>query len=368
MAENYDVFLSYASEDRAWAVELERTLRLAGLSIFRDSNEIRAGEKWEPQLEGALASSKHLVVLWSDKAKDSDWVQKELYRFDAMISKEPGRRIFCVNLNRENAALASLQAIKDLQLAGAYPGEPPSQSPAWQSANARIVEAVRTADGAVPIAVALLTFTAPGFAALDKEGRAKIADLGADPAGLAARYGQRRADWRPYGGDHTVETMLSTLLGDVNQVTAKSGARFRLQYVDDRLWNEETRKPAAAEMCSAPLTLVVVDTFVLVSSEGYKVAQVLYSKLQRDTSIWIFVPPESDKRIRTYRDKIQKWSEPLLDPYFDPPMESAGPALLGVDCSDTQEIQRLLKLGIGRYSGRKRSLPRDSFTEVIAGR
>ena len=73
----YDVFISYKSEDRPWADKLYSDLQSKGLVPFIDHKRLEAGREWEPQLAVALGRSEHLVVLWSDEADRSSWVRKQ---------------------------------------------------------------------------------------------------------------------------------------------------------------------------------------------------------------------------------------------------------------------------------------------------
>src|SRR5438067_8738656 len=88
-AYKYDVFISYKSEDYAWALKLYDSLHNKGLEPFLDRKRLQPGLQWEPQLAEDLRLSQHLVVLWSKRAADSDWVIRETYTFDAIINNLP---------------------------------------------------------------------------------------------------------------------------------------------------------------------------------------------------------------------------------------------------------------------------------------
>ena len=84
---HYDAFISYSSSDLPWGEKLAADLRDANLDVFFDKSRLQVGKEWEPQLGEALRNSRHAVVLWSNNAKQSDWVQQEAYRF-AEISRQ----------------------------------------------------------------------------------------------------------------------------------------------------------------------------------------------------------------------------------------------------------------------------------------
>jgi len=106
----YDLFISYSSADRSWAEKLSNSLEDKGRKPCFDRTSLRAGENWEFQLLGELNTSQHLVVLWSERANQSDWVRRELSYFDAAINnpipgrKTPSRRIIFLLLDREHTA------------------------------------------------------------------------------------------------------------------------------------------------------------------------------------------------------------------------------------------------------------------------
>lgn len=48
------VFISYSRSDRAACAQLRTELEKAGLSVFRDEDNIQAGDEWITELEKAL--------------------------------------------------------------------------------------------------------------------------------------------------------------------------------------------------------------------------------------------------------------------------------------------------------------------------
>jgi len=71
-----DVFLSYAREDSARAVQVAEGLKSAGLDVFWD-NEIPPGQTWADYIEQKLTQCKALIVLWSEHSTKSQWVREE---------------------------------------------------------------------------------------------------------------------------------------------------------------------------------------------------------------------------------------------------------------------------------------------------
>ena len=71
-----DIFISYASKDRARAGVLAQTLGARGWSIWWD-REIPLGKSFDEFIEKALADAQCVVVLWSAVSIASEWVRNE---------------------------------------------------------------------------------------------------------------------------------------------------------------------------------------------------------------------------------------------------------------------------------------------------
>jgi formylglycine-generating enzyme required for sulfatase activity len=71
-----DIFISYASEDRARAKVLAGVLEDQGWSVWWDRT-IPAGRTFDEVIEEALDTAKSVIVLWSEKSVKSRWVRTE---------------------------------------------------------------------------------------------------------------------------------------------------------------------------------------------------------------------------------------------------------------------------------------------------
>lgn len=71
-----DIFLSYTEQDRDTARQIAEVLGSAGWSVWWD-RRIPAGETWRNVLEHALEEMRCMVVLWSAKSIESEWVYEE---------------------------------------------------------------------------------------------------------------------------------------------------------------------------------------------------------------------------------------------------------------------------------------------------
>jgi WD40 repeat protein len=94
----YDVFISYARHDKAFAIRLQTALeryrpalfsgiRPRRLRVFRDESEA-ADSRLDEALKSALGRSRYLVVLCSPSSRDSPWVNDEIRLFGEQNSAD----------------------------------------------------------------------------------------------------------------------------------------------------------------------------------------------------------------------------------------------------------------------------------------
>lgn len=71
-----DIFLSYTEADREQARRLAAVFEAVGWSVWWD-RRIPAGKTWRAVLDKALQEMRCMVVLWSARSVDSEWVYEE---------------------------------------------------------------------------------------------------------------------------------------------------------------------------------------------------------------------------------------------------------------------------------------------------
>ena len=176
----YDVFISYSSADRPWALKLYEALKERGFEPFLDQKRLDIGKPWEPALAKAVQTSQHFIVLWSNHAEKSRWVGRELGVFEAIVdptvSGQPqeDRRFIFLMLEGENPALSfiytSMQMLSDLREANVYTGGADAiDSGRWQDVVRKLGDAMRANDPSVPLPVAVLAMTKQELAATRSE-------------------------------------------------------------------------------------------------------------------------------------------------------------------------------------------------------
>lgn len=73
-----DVFISYKKEDASQLRRIDEALRSQGFSVFWD-DQLTPDKAWDARLEAELASARSVLVLWSPRSIQSDWVRTEAH-------------------------------------------------------------------------------------------------------------------------------------------------------------------------------------------------------------------------------------------------------------------------------------------------
>lgn len=81
------VFLSYARADSAKAKRLAEALRRSGHDVWWD-RQIQGGARYSQEIKSALERAHVVLVLWSERSVESDWVQDE-----AAVGRDSGRLV-----------------------------------------------------------------------------------------------------------------------------------------------------------------------------------------------------------------------------------------------------------------------------------
>ena len=71
------IFLSHASEDKAFVRRLEAMLEAEGFTVWVDYDDIHSGDNFVQRIDQALAWCDALLLVWSQAARASRWVEIE---------------------------------------------------------------------------------------------------------------------------------------------------------------------------------------------------------------------------------------------------------------------------------------------------
>ncbi|HWP05168.1 MAG TPA: toll/interleukin-1 receptor domain-containing protein [Polyangiaceae bacterium] len=370
----YDVFVSYSSNDRPWAKLVADELTNRGFNVFFDAARLEAGKAWEPQLKAAVQAARHMVVVWSKNAKDSDWVSRERVTFDVLHGDQDRgeHRLIVLALDDAPSAYSSLQSIRDLlpDYAAGATALPPAT---LRGVIDKLDQAVRRQDGAIPIPLVVLTLTAGDLAQFDDGDWKALTQLGVSKADLSARYGATREDWKPFGGDATIKDLLSALQADMNKAARDElgggqPVQFRWEPVGTEFWSDSQAARAHAKRFSAAqVSLVVLDAVALIQREAFQRLLFFQDLLTNRKTATLVVPPfPADQRYV----QLQKWLDergaPYFDPYFRPlsTLQRLLSAQCGLGSGDTEEMRRRLLVTVGQFVAENKAVTQPVYMRV----
>jgi hypothetical protein len=343
----YDVFISYTSADRAWALKLFYELKHKGIKTFIDKNRLEVGKPWESQLKEAVRSSRHLVALWSNNIKPESWVHKELANFESVISDkgtaQGEQRLIFLNLEGQNLGYAAFQMIEDLKEAQVNPADITSlPAEVWMRVVTHVVNAIRSAEATTPIPMAVLTATNDEMVQLPPTVWDSLQqDLGLTQAELLQRYKEQRGDWRPFGGTADIVTLLDKLVDDLN--TAVQEKKFHRELVGDDFWTGEMPPEEYRQRLLSTVSLVVIDPIALHTQTVFNRLVWLKDCLESDQSVILMLPPFPPSPVhQKLRERIKRASAGLFDDFLVPPIPLKHPlANCAVCLHDEAEISNV---------------------------
>ena len=80
-------FISYSSADRDEVLARVQMLSVAGIPYFQDVTTLEPGDRWERRLEAGIDRCDLFLLFWSDHAKSSTWVKREV---DHALARQAG--------------------------------------------------------------------------------------------------------------------------------------------------------------------------------------------------------------------------------------------------------------------------------------
>jgi hypothetical protein len=350
----YDVFVSYSHADTAWGQRLRDSLIAAAPNrrVFFDNRSLRAGDAWEDTIQGALEASKNLVLLWSDHARSSDWVQRELFGFMALAKpkKNLDRRLVCLNLQGANAATKVFQHINHAGLQGEYlkgaNGEE-ALSGAWQQAMQEVESGLDPNLRLLEVPLVVLTLKREDLDRLEEDGRAAISrDFGLTGEALIARYGATRRDWRPFDGAATIEALMLQARVQLNASLPGRALVWRLP--PDEFWIGDIRTAqdfVDSTFKPAELSVLVIDPVALQRRAVYQRLMLFQGQLDHSHTTILTLPPfATPPQICRLRSVLMTEAVPYFNRYFKaslPPNRHVA-AQCGWNVSDADEMRRLI--------------------------
>src|SRR6266571_1488195 len=84
---SWDLFISYASEDKPFVTELARALKDEDLKVWFDESELHVGDNLRQKIEQGLNRSRFALVVLSPQFFGKEWPRREL---DGLMAREAG--------------------------------------------------------------------------------------------------------------------------------------------------------------------------------------------------------------------------------------------------------------------------------------
>lgn len=292
----FDVFISYKSEERSWALRLAEDLARYGFTVFVDHDPergLQAGEGWKERLRQEIVQARHFLLLWSSKIAVSSYVVNEI---DIRRAAQLPITVARLDDSKLLSTLDdSVQAFRDLigpaQAVGAG-GAYDIGFFAWHSAVRHLVESTPLADepGAVVVEIPIVVVAMTRDQAVELVSRKNVVPEIKDSTftevmalleGTAPfdpeRYGPRPEDWRPFEPEATGSTVEEVMFGfDAAKRSwyrdhPGDGPPTRYAFVpySAALRNPKTSVKARQHLQSRP-SLIVLDPVSLMHNQVHK--------------------------------------------------------------------------------------------------
>ena len=399
MAFQYDLFISYKSEDRPWAErfyeDLRRSYPLLKDRVFWDRTGIAPGASFRPTLETAIYGAAHCVVFWSGAAASSPEVLDEVKAFQAHVTLTPDadkgkRTLFYVPLEGQHPPLEGTQGFADLRKLGVYDAARAGRgterlgeqavSVEWVRMLRQIGDACLASYATQPVTLAILAMNSGIVGRLDAEYdidgpvpgptlKAVLLKLDSAPRppgvdddtralqllqNLKARYGQTAFDWCPFGTQETVIDFMERLRMEAN---ARLLPEYRFHWVVKDLYAELTRpgitleehKKFLEDLPAAP-SVVVVDQFSLYNLRVYTVFVRLNEYAKKEQSVIITLSPTYTAATDVAVDSIVGLGDAVLSGFFEPQIPGAGTfARCAVNVQHPFEAKRVIRNSLGLF-------------------
>lgn len=81
------IFVSYSTKDLADVEALKASLAVSPIEIFVAENSVKPSESLANEIKSAINNCDLFVVVWSNHAKNSDWVSQEIGQAIALNKK-----------------------------------------------------------------------------------------------------------------------------------------------------------------------------------------------------------------------------------------------------------------------------------------
>jgi hypothetical protein len=353
---NYDVFISYRSQQESWAARLAETLRGFGLKVWRDHDAgdgIRVGEAWSDEVRNGIRASRTMIVLWSNliATNANTIVLQEVNEMKGLVDNDTTglRRFVPVLLDgtpiNNFVPLSPYQADVDLQSLYAQAGDGGASrvsATEWFGAVRNLVQALGIQDVMeVRFVVAAMTreqarqlYGEPETYAVNRDALRLMCEVMEKTSPFSLdRYGDSPNDWRPFpqlGPTFTIKALLNAY-DDEKREEFRGRNEFAkwilVSYSDEIVAPSPQVRQGARDAINSGPSLVVIDPISLMHRDVFGHIITNASLHNRPDSFVLGVAPfvslmhrelfestmEIDEMLKDYlEDAYQRFSRPFV--------------------------------------------------------
>jgi hypothetical protein len=258
-------------------------------------------------------------------------------------------------LDNPRSAYDSYQHVSEILDAGVYAAGPNVvPDPLWQKVVDRLSDALGQAS--IPISRAILTTTRKemeqglvDFNWAPAGGRSltrMLGDLGIDPAQLTNYYGDTREDWRPFGGNQTIQQVLEGIKNQLNRIPAAPVVRWAP--LEGELFSDkrELIEQAAVRLANT-ISLIVIDPVALYSHTIRQIVQEYLVRCFENPHAIVAALPLFPvlPQPRTHEEMVKQVYRTLVDRFYGE-FPAFDQALCSIFTPDDLDIKRLVRAAI----------------------
>ena len=309
-------------------------------------------------------------MLWSNIASNSKWVMKEQESFRQMmhVDSKAGtlakRRMLQLSLDATNVEYSEFQTIREIQKANAYAaGANNVDSNIWNAAIEKIAAGVNLNASLPPIHQVILASTRERMQILADdhqpvEDAARWIDLIASlnfptKQELIHRYGDERSEWRPFGGQKSILTILNELR---EELIGRGSTGFLWKPIGEQTWTGVENKRLLRDQLSDEPCVVVLDPISLYDATVRERYDWLLGCLQNPKAAIAVAPPIRNKSTQLPSRHLGIRRRKMFEPFYQP---DRVPVPIAASCSlmadDSYEVSRVVASMIRTAFGKEKN-------------
>ena len=245
-----------------------------------------------------------------------------------------------------NLAMRAFQQVNRPQLLTSYPNIQNVTNETWHDLMRDIEEGLDPVRRPMPVPLVVLTMTQAELAQFGPQQWNQIrSDFDLPQEAITTRYGDTRAEWRPFGAEKTIATLLEEIR--IQMVDAFRLFRPYWSFPDESFWLDplQARSYVQDKFDTAAIAILIVDPVALHRVEVYQRLMFFQEALSSSRAVVLTLPHFNARpEILRFRQALLSRATPYFDDYFRPaiPPRRHLAAQCGWNISDMEDIRRLV--------------------------